>query len=150
MIDLNAITVIGLVGVTLVIAVGRIFEGTREWLKGFAHPWNPLRWVGEGMSCTMCSGWWVGFWWGLYTGSDLPAAVVVGGVVSIAAYVADELLAIVAATSIRLVRRGAVAQPAQVPTHVLRPQAAPEDRPLTEDEAHVLADDEERHADDSA
>jgi len=145
MIELNITTITGLVGVTLVIATGKIFDGPRGWLKGFANAWNPLRWLGEGMGCTMCAGWWVGFWWGVYSGSDPLASVVVGGVVSVASYLADELLAIVAAVSLRLViRRVPVAQAAPM---TLRPQMAPEDRPLSEEEAHIVADDEERHAD---
>lgn len=149
MIELNAITIIGLVGVTLVVATGKVFDGARAWLVGFTHPLNPLRWIGEGMSCTMCAGWWIGFWWGVYSGSGVVSAVVVGGVVSAASFLGDEVLAIVAAVGIRLVRRAAPA-PTQVPIRTIHPQRAPEDPDLSEEDAHHIADDEEHRSDDVA
>lgn len=146
--EMNVMTVIGLIGVTLVIAVGKIFEPLRDWLKGFANRWNPLRWVGEGMSCTMCSGWWVGFWWGVYQAQPWGVCVVMGGVVSVLAYLADEILAIVAAVGIRLVRPRAIPQPQQPPPAPLRAPRVPDsEAPLTEDDADAILDDENEGAD---
>jgi hypothetical protein len=146
--QLNAITIIGLIGVTLVVAVGKIFEPAREWLKGFAHPWNPLRILGEGMSCTMCAGWWVGFWWGIYSGDPIITSVVVGGLVSVLSYLSDELLAIVAAVSIRLVRRAPPAP--QIPAPMPRAPRVPDQEPaITEDDADRILDEENDRADES-
>lgn len=145
---MNFVTILGLIGVTLVISVGKIFESTREWLKGFTHRLNPLRFVGEVMGCTMCAGWWVGFAWGLYAGQAAPAAVVSGGVVSLTAYVTDEGLAIVAAIGMKLVRsvRGNGGQ--QVPVESIapmkrRPIVPDEEESLTEAEAHQAAESDE-------
>jgi len=146
--QLNVTTIIGLIGVTLVIAVGKIFEPSREWLKGFSHPWNPLRVLGEGMSCTMCAGWWVGFWWGLYAGHPLGMSIVDGGVVSVLSYLSDELLAIVAAVSIRLVRRAP--QIPQAPAPMPRaPRVPDQEQAISEDDADRILDDENERADES-
>lgn len=148
MTELNVMTVVGLIGITLVVATGKVFDGLRSWLTGFTHRWNPLRWVGEAMSCTMCAGWWVGFVWGLCMGSHVITAAVWGGVISLVSYVTDEVLAILAATSIRMVRPRQT--PVQVQQRTIRAQRAPEDPPLSEEDANHMADDEEKHADGNA
>ena len=88
--------VIGLVGVTLVISAGRIFEPLRDWLMGFEKEYNPLRILGMLLGCSMCCGVWVGFLWGVL-GERLPwsSALILGGLISITALVADELIGIV-------------------------------------------------------
>ena len=147
MTDLSFVEVMGLVGVTLVVAVGKIFDGVRQWLGGFTFWANPLRWIGEAMSCTMCAGWWVGFGWGMYSGFDFVRAVVLGGLVSVAAYFTDELLAVVAAVSVRIVRvnRPRQAVPTQEPARVLRAPMVPDmEAPLSEEEANQIADAQEQ------
>lgn len=141
MLDLNVITAIGLIGVTLVIAVGKIFDPLREWLKGFTFWANPLRWAGEAMGCTMCAGWWVGFAWGIYTAQPWGVSVVLGGFVSVASFATDELLAIIAAVSIRLVRRHSPPPQMQVPEPLPRaPRVPDEEAPLTEEQANAHLD----------
>lgn len=144
MIDLNFMTLIGLVGVTLVIAVGKIFESTRTWLQGFTHRWNPLRFIGEAMGCTMCAGWWVGFAWGLYAGHGAVGSIITGGVISMAAYVGDELLAILTGLSMRTMR-GLRSGPPPVapPEPKRRPLVPDEEESLTEAEAHEASDKDE-------
>lgn len=142
MVELNVIVIIGLIGVTLVISTGKIFDGLRKWLTGFAVWFNPLRVLGEIISCTMCAGWWVGSAWAWLNGSSLGAGVVVGGLVSVLAFTADEVLTILVATSARAARNLRPMPPAP-PMPPPKPQRAPEDPPLSEDEAHRLLDGEE-------
>lgn len=149
MIELEVMTVVGLIGVTLVIAVGKIFDPIRDWLKGFSHQWNPLRWLGEGMSCTMCSGWWVGFWWGVYQVQPWGTCVVTGGAISVLAYVADEVLAIVAATSIRMVRPAPTPVPVQPRVRRRAPVVPDSEAPLTEGQADEILEAENEGADGS-
>lgn len=146
----DILTLAGLVGVTLVISVGSIFDSLREWLKGFVQRANPLRVLGELMSCSMCSGWWVGFAWGLYSREPVFESVVIGGLVSVTTFLSDEVFAILSAGSRVLVRR---LRPAPPPQGVSRRRPPPPEpsgstvgktvdpdgdiRPLTEDEAHA-------------
>jgi len=87
--------VVGLIGVTLVITAGRIFESLREWLLTFEKPYNPFRIAGELLRCSMCCGIWVGFLWGVLV-KQWPwyVALVLGGCISIASITADELIGI--------------------------------------------------------
>ena len=148
--NVDVLTLIGLVGMTLVISVGSIFDPLREWLKGFEVRANPLRVLGELLSCAMCSGWWVGFAWGIYCREPIFEAVVVGGLVSVAAFTLEEVFSLLSASSRVLVRR---LRPAPPPMPVSR-RRAPEEpatefvpktvdadgepRPLTENEAHAV------------
>ncbi len=144
MLELNTITVIiGLVGVTIVISGGKIFDGLREWLLGFAVRWNPLRLLGVMMSCTMCAGWWVGFVWGLTTGHGYGASIIFGGLISVVSFATDEALTILAAHGIRAARALRPApQPVVAPALPVAPRA-PEDASISEEQAHALADREE-------
>lgn len=145
MIETNTITtLVGLIGITIIITGGKIFDGLRKWLLGFAIAWNPLRILGEIMSCTMCAGWWVGFVWALCAGHGW-ASIVMGGVVSVAAFTADEALTILAAHGVRAARMLRPAPPPPAPTPPPpRPQRAPEDKSISESEAHAILDAEER------
>jgi len=88
--------VIGLIGVTLVISAGRIFEPLREWFLGFQKEYSPFRIVGNLLSCSMCCGVWVGFLWGFLVEQwAWPMALVFGGLISITSLVADELIGII-------------------------------------------------------
>ena len=145
----DLLTLVGLVGMTLVISVGAIFDPLREGLKGFEVRANPGRILGERMSCSMCSGWWVGFAWGIYCREAIFESIVIGGLVSIVSFMADEVFSLLSAGSRILVRR---LRPAPAPHPVSR-RRAPEEpmsevvtktadadggiRPLTEDEAHA-------------
>ena len=118
----------GLVGVTLVISVGKVFDPLRLWLLGFEKRINPLRIFGDLLSCSMCVGWWVGFLWVLLHRGGLDAAILSGGLVSITAYVTDETLAFVDVAMRRFV--GPVTMP---PKPVARPRIK-SPGPLTEEE----------------
>jgi len=88
--------VVGLIGVVLVVSSGRIFEPLREWLMGFQKKTNLLRLLGELLSCSMCSGVWIGFLWAfLVKQVSWPVALIFGGCISIASLVSDELLGII-------------------------------------------------------
>jgi len=85
-----AIWTIGCAGATLVITTGKIFSSPRDYLRGFNHVYNPLRWLGELLSCSMCSGFWVGFLWKLFVdGQPVLESVLWGGYISLIALVAD-------------------------------------------------------------
>jgi hypothetical protein len=146
----DAMTLIGLAGVTLVISVGSIFDPLRDWLKAFQIKANPLRILGELMACSMCAGWWVGFTWGLYHQAPIFESAVMGGLVSITSYALDEVFAIIESGT-RVLLRGLRA-PLAPQTVSRRPPAPPPEsvsdvvtmvegkdgpRPLTEEEAHV-------------
>lgn len=84
--------VVGLIGVTLVVTKGRVFDGLRSWLLRFVHGSNPLPWFGALLSCAMCSGVWVGFLWGLVAGRGLLEAILLGGIVSVTSWPVGEVL----------------------------------------------------------
>jgi len=94
--DIQWWEVAGLIGVTLVISAGKVFEPLRDWLKGFQNRANPLRILGDLVSCSMCSGVWVGFLVGLLV-KQWPwyVALLLGGVISIASLVVDEVVGII-------------------------------------------------------
>lgn len=94
--DIQWWEVAGLIGVTLVLSAGRIFDPLREWLLSFEKAFNPLRWAGELLHCSMCCGVWIGFLWAFFIeGWPWYAALVFGGCVSIASLVTDELVGII-------------------------------------------------------
>lgn len=86
--------VVGLIGVTLVISSGKIFDPLREWLKGFENELNPMKWAGNMISCSMCSGVWVGFGWGMLKGFPWWQSLVLGGVLSVFSLFTDEVMSI--------------------------------------------------------
>jgi len=150
---------LGLIGVTLVIARGKVFDGLRRWLKGFVNPFNPFRLLGELMSCAMCSGFWVGLLWGLLRGWGFWLCVTFGGFVSITAFVADSVTGILELAcnkaeqdqplrmtmaelarvreELRQQRRGTMATP------------KPRSQDISEGEADSIADEEQRIADET-
>lgn len=80
----------GSVGVTLIVTTGKVFKPLREWLSGFVKRLNPLRILGDLISCPMCTGFWVGFLWKwLIGGVHVVDGLMWGGLVSLSAYVAD-------------------------------------------------------------
>lgn len=81
---------VGLVGMTMIVTTGKVFDGLRKYLVGFKRRVNPLRILGDMISCSMCTGFWVGFLWKLVMlDGKVVDAVVAGGVVSLTSYVAD-------------------------------------------------------------
>jgi len=83
--------IVGLVGITLMISKGKVFNGLRTWLKSFDHPLNPSRHLGNLLSCSMCSGAWVGFSAALAIGSGWVDAVILGGLVSLTSWPTGEV-----------------------------------------------------------
>lgn len=158
--------VLGLIGITLVISSGRVFQPLREWLLGFQHKGNVLRLGGELLSCSMCTGIWVGFLWGVIAeGFIVSHALVLGGVISVASLATDEVLGIVSLFRILKMQRG---QGAMTPTEMVqarqklqvkqearkadlmrearaRRRGTPKD--LSEDDADAVVDAQEAYAD---
>jgi hypothetical protein len=137
--EVDALTIVGLIGITIVITTGKVFDGARKWLLGFEVQYNPLRVLGEIMSCTMCAGWWVGCIWGWSSGISIVGMVVAGGLIGILSFATDELLSILVASSTRLARN-LVPMPQQRMVPVPRRQIAPEDPSISEDDAHAILD----------
>lgn len=158
--------VLGLIGITLVFSSGRVFQPLREWLLGFQRKGNLLRLGGELLSCSMCTGIWVGFLWGVIVeGFSLAHSLTLGGVVSVASLATDETLGIVALFRILKMQKG---QGAMTPTEMVQArqklQAKQETRQadlmreararrrgtprdLMEDDADAVADAQEAYAD---
>ncbi len=76
----------GAVGITLIVATGRIFEPLRRTLV--TRP--ATRWLGRLLSCSMCLGLWagVGLGWALGHRGAIDLALT-GGALSLLAYTAD-------------------------------------------------------------
>jgi len=155
--DLTWLEVLGLIGVTLVLSTGKVFNGLREYLGDFEHPWNPLHLVGDIISCSMCSGVWVGFGWGLLTGETFWTSVIIGGFVSLASFATNEVLGLVGITTLRLSRgltygsssggtRAAVLADARARARENK-RVIHLGEDITEEESDALADEENRHAD---
>ena len=136
----DLLTVVGLIGVTLLVSVGKWLDGLREWLLGFSVRANPLRILGETLSCTISAGFFVGAAWGLYQADPWAKVFVWGGLVSLAAYTADETLALMDAGVRRLVGHGPAMPPMPLPMNREKKGPAPEPQggPLTEDQAHAM------------
>ena len=76
---------VGSVGLTLVVATGRLFRPLRDGLA--ARPgW---RWAGALLSCSMCTGFWVGVGSAARLGLGPEELLWYGGAVSLAGYAAD-------------------------------------------------------------
>jgi len=139
---LNWITIGGLVGLTLVITVSGVFDAVRDWMQGFKVPINPLRILGDVLASTIAVGFCVGVIWGITTGHS---AVLVGGLIALAAAGADEALALAHG----IVRR---VLPMRSPPPMMQPPIRERPRPvtgkpLTEDEVHAEMDrKDEEHA----
>lgn len=151
---------LGLVGLTLALASGKILEPLRNRLRRFVHPWNPGRWLAELLSCSMCTGFWVGFLYGLAQGDHVLGCMLLGGIISIlsmAAYIVFQLLEAIAAR----ILPGNYA-PGNIPANRVVQQLHESRRrkqeraaksklaqglPLTEDEAQFLADVSEENSD---
>lgn len=151
---MTMLEMVGLIGVTLVITHGTIFDGLRAWLLGFEHPANFLRWVGVLMSCPQCAGFWVGACWALALQKPWVTVVVAGGVVSATTVAADFVFRFVSAS----VDRVAGTEKNEVMRQLLeiraRKQALRDAKAkqvtggdLTEDEAHAILDEQNEVAD---
>jgi hypothetical protein len=70
--------ILGLVGITIIITVGSIFEDIREKISERSTV------LGKLINCPMCTGFWVGFFFGFASGIAPP--IIVGGLVSLASW----------------------------------------------------------------
>jgi len=138
-------TLVGLVGVALVIAVGGLLDDVRDWLMGFAVPLNPLRMLGIIMSSTMIVGFCVGAVYAVQTGRDVALT---GGVVALASAVSDEGLALLHGIVRRLMGGASRGAPPQgIPQIMEEPVGkgieTDEGNVPTEDDVHAKMDAEE-------
>ena len=154
------IEIAGLIGVVLVVSTGKIFNPLRDFLQSFEHPFNPSRWVADLISCSMCSGVWVGAVWGLTHSWSWSEIVLFSGLLSVLSFMANDLLGLIGILTLR-VSRGMVGQHAAMQgqsgavalagarARARKPpprQVAPGDD-ISEEEADALLDQEEEHAD---
>lgn len=70
---------LGLVGVTVIITAGSIFEGIREKVSSFSPALEKL------INCPMCTGFWVGLFFGIIT--DYGPPLILGGLVSLLSWI---------------------------------------------------------------
>ena len=151
---MTMLEMMGLVGVTLVVSHGTIFDGLRAWLLRFEHPANFLRWVGLLMSCPQCSGFWVGAVWALALQKPWVTVFVAAGVVSVATIAADFVFRLTSAFVDRVSgneRQEVIQQLLEIRA---RRQALKEAKTkqatgegLSEDEAHAILDEQTEMAD---
>ena len=85
---------LALAGVTLVIVNGSIFDGIRDWCLGFTKKYNIFRLFGELISCTTCTGMWVGALYGVFTTHDILLWFLYGGLTSLTADAVNIVLAL--------------------------------------------------------
>lgn len=152
--DISVFTIVGLVGVTLVVSVGKWAEMLREWLAGFTFRFNPLRILGNVISCTISVGFVVGCLWSISQVESWSKVFLTGGFVSFVSYVVDEVLALMDAGVRKLMGGGGMPMPPMaVPNKLFgkgkKGSIKREDksssfsgevsnRPLTEEEAHAM------------
>jgi len=153
--NVSVVEVVGLIGVVLVISTGKIFNPLREYLSSFLHPLNPSRWVADLISCSMCTGVWVGVLWGIVHAWSWSSIIVFSGVLSLSSFAASELLGLVGVLTLRGTR-GMVASQAvtQQRVSMLARRKPPEEprkvgpgNDISEEEADALLDKETEQAD---
>lgn len=156
---ITVVEVAGLIGVVLVVSTGKVFDPIREFLRLFKHPRNPSRWLADLISCSMCSGVWIGAIWGLAHSWSWGSIIVFAGLLSVLSFAANEVLGLIGILTLRvssgMVARRAVEQQGVVQLAQARQQAKGRVAPrkvgpgndLTEDEAEALLDQETERAD---
>jgi hypothetical protein len=157
--EINVLDLVGLIGLTIVVSVGKVLDPLREFLASFEHPWNPGRWLSALLSCSMCSGVWIGLIWALVVYRWAVAdSILFAGIVSIVAFAVNEALGLFGILTLRVsrgMRMGEAGQPNVVALAEARSRAKAERKPkqifpgqdITEEEAEALLDDETRRAD---
>lgn len=151
---------LGLVGLTLALANGKVLDPVRNRLARFTHPWNPGRWLAQLLACSMCTGFWVGFFYGLAQGDHVVGCVLLGGIVSFLSMLAHICFQLLEATATRILPSGHAF--GNIPSsrllqqlhdgRVKKQERAAKSKlaqglPLTEDEADFLADVSEQSSD---
>ena len=74
------IAIIGCIGITHIIVLSSIFEPIRNFLSQNIPP------LGKLISCTMCTGFWVGVFFGGYFGFSALQIILFGGAISFLSY----------------------------------------------------------------
>lgn len=146
----------GLVGVALAISGTSVLPDFRGWCMGFSSPRQPLRWIGFALEFVglltdklMATAFVLGVvWWSgpLSWGEVLIRA----GLLTIAAGVTDELMALLHAAVRRLMGSSASAAPMGMPGGQRRLEAdalASRGGSLTEEEAFAQLDDDDEGSD---
>ena len=159
--SVTAIDVAGLIGVVLVVSTGKVFNPIREFLRSFVSPYNPSSWIADLISCSMCSGVWIGAIWGLAHSWSWSNVIVFSGLLSVLSFAANELFGFIGILTLRVSRGvtgpmgrqqvqgdSAVVELAQARARVRRKprKVAPGDN-ITEEEADALLDQEEERSD---
>lgn len=67
--------ILGLVGITIIITTGSIFEELRNKVSETSQI------LGKLINCPMCTGFWIGFFFGFL--SDIAPPIIVGGLISL-------------------------------------------------------------------
>ncbi len=85
--------ILGCVGITLIIVTGKVSKPLRMYLVGFRYNLNPLKILGNLLSCSMCSGFWIGFLWSWLLSQNLVLeSILWGGLISLVSYTIDFFL----------------------------------------------------------
>lgn len=160
--NVSVIEVVGLIGVVLVVSTGKVFNPLRDFLRSFTHPYNPSRWLADLISCSMCSGVWIGAVWALAHSWSWGSVVAFAGLLSVASFAANELLGLVGILTFRVSRgmtapmgaqqtqESSVVALAQARTRArerVKPRKVAPGNDLSEEEADALLDQEEERAD---
>lgn len=151
-------TLIGLVGFTLVISGSNVLPQFRDWCQGFQSSTQPLRWLGVALEFagivtdkSMATGFIVGLiWWS----GPLPwrDVFVLSGQLTVAAAMADAMLALMQATLQRAMGPGMPVPPVRVQRNRIEELEdnglSPKKKrkpgePLSEEEAFGSLDDDE-------
>jgi hypothetical protein len=80
-----------MVGLTIIMSSGQIFEKTREWISGKS------KFIGELVSCPMCLGFWVGMISAMFFGIN---PIILAGLVSVFSWSTYNLVDLISTTSL--------------------------------------------------
>lgn len=159
LVEVTWFEVLGLIGVTIAISRGKILDGLRKWLLAFEHPFNPFRILGKLLSCSMCSGFWVGIAWGDVRGFDFWTCVISGGFVSLVSFVADNVTGILEYAcekaentepyKMTLAELAKVRQQLREQRQIVLGAPRPTSQEISEEEADAIADEADRIADEA-
>jgi len=85
--------IIGCIGLTIIVTTGKVLAPLRVYLTGFKHNANPFKILGNMVSCSMCTGFWVGFLWSLlFLSKPILESILWGGMISLVSYATDFFL----------------------------------------------------------
>ncbi len=152
-----AATMVGLVGITLVISGSNVLPDFRGWCMGFENRRQPLRWLGYSLEFigivtdkSMAAAFLLGLWWwsGLLPWGDV---FVLSGTLTLLAAVADEGFAFMHAVVRRTMGGGAPPPPMSMPQgsrlEELENELPKPKGPLTEEDAFRQLDNDDEGAD---